>query len=264
MRRRTRLAAWLILAVALAWQPAAARAAARPRFEPTDLEWEDTGVAELDLQVGPVRSSDGPLRIVVPDFEIDLGLLSWLELDLDGAYAVSGPDTGPFSLDHSAPDALWPSVKLGLYGFHDDDAKIGAALGWQVGPKLPVARGSHGLGVESLIVIGGAVRHLILALNVGGFYDPAPDATSARPIGLELGLDLQYKLDNIDRFTLTGELGGTHFISNDPDQAQVTLGFVWTVVPTLDLSITGLLGTPSGGDKYGLLFGISPKVRLFK
>jgi len=177
---------------------------------------------------------------------------------------VSGPDTGPFSLDHSAPDALWPSVKLGLYGFHDDDAKIGAALGWQVGPKLPVARGSHGLDVESLIVIGGAVRHLILALNVGGFYDPAPDATSARPIGLELGLDLQYKLDNIDRFTLTGELGGTHFISSDPDQAQVTLGFVWTVVPTLDLSLTGLLGTPSGGDKYGLLFGISPKVRLFK
>ena len=264
MHRRARFCAWVVLAAALAWRPVGARAATRPRFEPTDLEWEDTGVAEFDLQIGPVRSSDGPRRIVVPDFEIDLGILSWLELDLDGAYAVAGPDTGPFSLDHSAPDALWPSVKLGLFGVHDDEAKIGAALGWQVGPKLPVARGSHGIGVESLLVIGGAIRHLVAALNVGGFYDPAPDATSGHPIGLELGLDLQYKLDNIDRFSLTGELGGTHFISSDPDQAQVTLGFVWTVVPYLDLSLTGLLGTPSGGDKYGLLFGISPKFRLFK
>jgi len=264
MHRRARLCAWVVLAAALAWRPTGARAATRPRFEPTDLEWEDTGVAELDLQIGPVRSSDGPLRIVVPDFEIDLGILPWLELDLDGAYAVSGPDNGPFSLDHSAPDALWPSVKLGLYGVHDDERKIGGAIGWQVGPKLPVAPGAHGLGVESLLVFGGAIRHLVAALNVGGFYDPAPDAVSDRPIGLELGLDLQYKLDDIDRFSLTGELGGTHFISSDPDQAEVTLGFVWTVVPMLDLSITGLLGTPSGGDRYGLLFGISPKVRVFK
>jgi hypothetical protein len=174
------------------------------------------------------------------------------------------PDTGSFSLNHSAPDALWPSVKLGLFGVHDDEAKMGAAIGWQVGPKLPVARGSHGLGVESLLVLGGAIRHLVAALNIGGFYEPAPDAVSNRPVGLELGLDLQYKLDDIDRFSLTGELGGTHFITSDPDQAEVTLGFVWTVVPTLDLSLTGLLGTPSGGDRYALLFGISPKFRLFK
>jgi hypothetical protein len=75
MRRPTRLALGVILAAALAWRPTGARAATRPRFEPTDLEWEDTGVAEFDLQVGPVRSSDGPLRIVVPDFELDHGLL---------------------------------------------------------------------------------------------------------------------------------------------------------------------------------------------
>src|SRR5438045_6340548 len=148
MRRRPRLAAWLVLAAALAWGPAGGRAATRPRFEPTDLEWEDTGVAELDLQVGPVRSSDGPLRIVVPDFELDLGILSWLELDLDGAYAVAGPDTGPLSLDHSAPDALWPSIQLGIYGFHAEGANIGAALGWQVGPKMPVAPGTDAIRVE--------------------------------------------------------------------------------------------------------------------
>jgi hypothetical protein len=53
-------------------------------------------------------------------------------------------------------------------------------------------------------------------------------------------------------------------VSSDPDQLQATLGFVWSVRPTLDLSLTGLVGSLSGGDRYGLLFGISPKVRLFK
>jgi len=186
------------------------------------------------------------------------------EIDLDGAYAVEGPDTGPFSLDHSAPDALWPSVKLGAIGIHDTGSAYGAALGFQIGPKLPVASGAHGLGVEGLMLAGGMVGRLTAVLNLGGFVDPAPDAISGRPIGLEVGLDLQFKLDHIDRFQLTGELGGTHFFSSDPDQLQATLGFVWSARPTLDLSITGLLGSLSGGDRYGLLLGVSPKLRLFK
>ena len=261
MDRCRRVAATILLA-AFAWPMARARATPRPRFEPTDLEWENTGVAELDLQFGPVRGQ-GPWRIVVPDFELDLGLLPWLEIDLDGAYAVEGPATGPFSLDHSAPDALWLSVKLGLYGVHDDGDTFGAALGVQIGPKLPVAAGSHGLGVESLLLSGGTLRRLTAVLNLGGFIDPAPDASSGRQIGVEAGLDLRFKLDHHDRFGLTGELAGTHFLSRDPDQLQATLGFVWSVRPTLDLSITGLVGSLSGGDRYGVLLGISPKVRLF-
>jgi hypothetical protein len=262
MARRRRLAAAIVLAL-LAWLPARAGATPRPRFEPTDLEWEDTGIAELDLQFGPVRGP-GPWRIVVPDFELDLGLLPWLEIDLDGAYAVEGPDTGPFSLDHSAPDALWPSVKLGLYGIHDTGDAFGAALGVQVGPKLPVAPGAHGLGVEALVLGGGMIGRLTAVLNLGAFIDPAPDATSGRQIGMEAGWDLRFRLDQRNRFGLTGELAGTHFTSPDPDQLQVTLGFVWSVRPTLDLSLTGLLGTLSGGDRYGLFLGVSPKVRLFK
>jgi hypothetical protein len=260
MARRRRLAAAIVLV--LAWLPARAGAAPRPRFEPTDLEWEDTGIAELDLQFGPVRGQ-GPWRVVVPDFELDLGLLPWLEIDLDGAYAVEGPDTGPFSLDHSAPDALWPSVKLGLYGVHDTGDAYGAALGVQVGPKLPVAPGAHGLGVEGLLLGGGMAGRLTAVLNLGGFIDPAPDANSGRQIGMEVGLDLRLRLDQRNRFGLTGELGGTIFTSPDPNQLQLTLGFVWSVRPTLDLSLTGLLGTLSGGDRYGLFLGVSPKVRLF-
>ena len=261
MGRRPRIAATLL--AALAWFPASGRAAQRPPFEPTDLEWEDTGVVELDLQLGVVRGQ-GPWRIVVPDFELDLGLLPWLELDLDGAYAVEGPNMGPFSLDHSAPDALWPSVKLGILGIHDDGAAFGAAFGVQIGPKLPIAPGARGLGVESLILAGGIVGRLTSVLNFGGFIDPAPDAISGRRIGIELGLDLRFKLDNHDRYGLTGELSGTRFISSDPDQLQATLGFVWSVHPTLDLSVVGLFGSLSGGDRYGVLLGISPKLLLFK
>ncbi|MFL5305089.1 MAG: hypothetical protein ACJ8F1_07735 [Polyangia bacterium] len=261
MARGPSVAAVVVLA-AFACLPARAGARARPRFEPTDLEWEDTGVAELDLQFGPVRGQ-GPWRIVVPDFELDLGLLPWLEIDLDGAYAVEGPATGPFSLDHSAPDALWLSAKLGVYGIHDAGGAFGAALGFQVGPKLPVAPGAHGLGVESLVLTGGMVGRLTAVLNLGGFIDPAPNAISGRQTGVEAGLDLQFRLDAQNRFGLTGELGGTHFISPDPDQLQATLGFVWSVRPTLDLSLTGLIGSLSGGDRYGLLLGVSPKVRLF-
>jgi hypothetical protein len=65
----------------------------RPLFEPTDLEMERTGVLDIDVQVGAIRSP-GPWRAVMPDFELDFGLLPYLELDLDGAYAVESPSTG--------------------------------------------------------------------------------------------------------------------------------------------------------------------------
>src|SRR5690349_8821618 len=84
--------------IAVGGREAGARRGVRPLFEPTDLELEEAGVAELDVQVGTIRSQ-GPARLVVPDFELDLGLLPNLELDVDGAYAIegSGPAAGPFA-----------------------------------------------------------------------------------------------------------------------------------------------------------------------
>jgi hypothetical protein len=236
--------------------------AIRPLFEPTDLELEDTGVTEVDLQLGAIRSQ-GPWRAVLPDFEVDFGVLPWLELDLDGAYAIEGPSTGPFSFDHAAPDSLWPSVKLGLYDDHDGTAGRSDAFGMQVGPKLPVASGAHGVGFESLLLLGYVFHHLHTVLNAGGFIDPAPDAMSGRPIGIELGLDLDFDLDDIDRFSLTGELSGVAFVSNDPHQLLATSGFTWSVTKSLDLSVVGLWGFLAGSDRYGVLLGVSPKFRFW-
>jgi hypothetical protein len=243
--------------------PAGASARPRPRFEPTDLEWEETGVAEVDLEFGAIRSP-GPWRFVIPDFELDFGIHHNVELDLDGAYAVEGPDSGSFSFDHAVPDALWPSVKVGLWDDHDDEAKTARAIGIQIGPKLPVAHGAHGIGAEGLIVVGGRLIALNAVLNIGGFVEPTQDATSSRQYGAEVGLDLELELDRQNRFQWTGELAAAYFISHDPNQLHATSGITWSASPTLDLSVVGVFGFLAGDDRYGILFGIEPKLRLFE
>jgi hypothetical protein len=259
--RVPRLAAALtLIAFALASRFAAARA--RPRFEPTDLEMEDAGMFEVDLEVGFIRSQ-GPARLVIPDFELDLGILPNLEIDIDGAYAIEGPDTGPFSLDHAAPDNLWLAAKLGIFDDHDEETHAGRAVGLQIGPKLPSARGAHGLGVESLLLVGGSTRLATAVFNLGGFVDPAPDAASPRPVALEGGIDLEVRLGGGDHFQVTGELAGVRFKSTYANQLGVTGGINWSPNENLDISLVGLVGFLSGNDRFGILLGVAPKMRLF-
>src|SRR5690349_10275820 len=95
-----------VVAAGLALWPALALARPHRRlFEPTDLELERPGVLELDLQAGLVRGPDA-FRLSIPDAELDVGLLPDLEIDLDGAFALEGPDGGALSFDHLAPDNL--------------------------------------------------------------------------------------------------------------------------------------------------------------
>jgi len=243
--------------------PAAVSARPRPRFEPTDLEWEATGVAEVDLEFGAIRSP-GPWRFVIPDFELDFGVYHNIELDLDGAYAVEGPDNGSFALDHSVPDSLWPSVKIGIWNDHDYVRRRARAIGIQLGPKLPVARGAHGLGGEGLLVLGGRLIALNAVVNLGGFVEPAQDAVSSRQYGAEAGIDLELELDAHNRFQWTGELAAAWFLSHDPNQLHATTGITWSASPNLDLSVVGIFGFLSGDDRYGVLFGIEPKLRMFE
>jgi hypothetical protein len=253
-------AALMVATIAL---PAAVSARPRPRFEPTDLEWEETGVAEFDLEFGAIRSP-GPWRFVIPDFELDFGILHNVELDLDGAYAVEGPDSGAFAWDHSVPDSLWPSVKVGLWNDHDYETKRARAIGIQVGPKVPIARGSHGIGGEALLVLGGRIYPLNVVLNLGGFVEPAQDATSSRQVGGEAGIDLELELGSQNRFQWTGELATAYFVSNDPNQLHATTGITWSATPNLDLSVVGVFGFLAGDDRYGILLGIEPKLRMFE
>ncbi len=253
----------LVLIAAL---PAVALGAGRPqpRFEPTDLELEDPGVLDVDLQIGPAKGQ-GAWRLVVPDFEIDLGLRPNVELDLDGAWAWEGATSGPGStlFDHTAPDNLWPSVKLGLFDRHDEEAHTAWALGVQVGPKLPVAPGTSGVGVEGLALSGRAVGRTHLVLNLGALVDP-DNAGSGRPAGIEAGLDIDIDLDAQGTFSFSGELGGVYYLSSDPHQGAATAGVTWAVTDHMDLSVVALVGVLSGSDTFALFFGFSPKVTLWK
>jgi hypothetical protein len=241
-----------------------ARAAKHPRFEPTDLEIEKPGTAEVDVQFGPVR---GPTawRVVVPDFELDLGLLDNVELDLDGAYAVEGVDAGklgPALLDHQAPDNLWPSVRVALGDWHNRSTDRWFALGVQGGPKIPIANGASGIGFEGLLLLGFKSDPARVILNVGGIVDPRNDSTGTRPVGVELGADIQVDLVP-DHWAAIGELGGIFFTSNDAHQLAATAGIQWSANEQLDFSVVALVGFASGSDPFGVLFGVSPKLAVW-
>jgi hypothetical protein len=250
-----------IALVALCTAAAPARAAGRrlrPRFEPTDLELEETGTLEADLQVGAVRGGDTS-RIVIPDLELDVGLLRNLEIDLDGAYAIEGPEDGSLGFDHAAPDSLWAAAKIGLASVDRPDA--GAGLGVQIGPKFPVAPGTHGLGAEVVVLAGARAGRWHLVANLGAFVDPASDG--GRPHGLEGGVDVDLDLDPRGTWSLTGELAGVRFWSPDPHQLVATAGVAWAATRNLELSATGLFGFLDGGDKAAVLLGIAPKLSLW-
>lgn len=244
----------LVVLVVVA-QPA--YAAKHPRFEPTDLEMENPGITEIDLQLGPMRGGSA-WRLVVPDFEIDLGILERVELDLDGAYAIEGvPVGGPVLFDHSLPDNLWPSLKLELADWHDHTW----ALGTQLGPKIPLAPNSSGVGFEGLVLVGRAAGAWHAIVNAGFITDPHV-GTAPRPTGIEGGLDLQIDIVK-DRWAFLGELGGIYYTSPDAHQLAATAGIQYSVNEQLDLSIVALVGFASGSDPYGLLFGVSPKLAVW-
>jgi hypothetical protein len=258
-RRRLFTLAWLASCLVVA-----STAEARPRqhFEPTDLELEDPGKLDVDLQFGVVRGP-GPYRAVTPDTEIDLGIADDLELDLDLAYGVEAAGVGVFSASHSTLDNAWLSTKIGLAAFRDPAQKTDFAVGLQMGPKVPLAKDARGVGYEALVLLGYGVSRTHFVLNLGGLVDPGVEVFRRRPAGIEIGLDIDQDLDRDGVVSLLGEIAGVHYTSRDPDQFQVTYGVQLEPDPDLDLSLVGLAGAPPGTDRWGILFGFSPKFTLW-
>ena len=263
MRQSFTIGTALLFAFVLAASAVPARAAAVRRiFEPTDLELEESGVVELDLQFGWIRGPSNH-RVSAPDFELDIGLTKSLELDVDGAFSLEGPDGGGFSPSHFNRDNLWVGAKIGLVAWADEESHQSFAFGLQVGPKLPVAPGSHGVGLELLMLAGFHRGCTTVVLNAGFLADPLPDhAGTPRPKGLEGGLDLKVDLPGNGKWAVIGELGGVRFLSEDPHQLVGTAGIAYDAWKWLTLSLVGLAGFLDGNDRYGFLFGVAPKVRF--
>ncbi|MFO0761747.1 MAG: hypothetical protein U0359_35215 [Byssovorax sp.] len=237
--------------------------AAKHHFEPTDLELQDPGWLEADLQMGFAQSS-GPARLVLPDAEINIGVSERVEIDLDFALGLEGAPDRRFSLDHLSRDNLWLASKIGLWDSVDDVAHTAWALGIQLGPKLPAAAGARGIGSEAHLLVGRTIRATHLVLNTGAVIDPGAEVSRKRPIGVELGLDLDQDLDKDGAFSLLAEVGGIHYFTGDPDALQATAGLQWSPSSYLDLSLSALAGLPPGSDRFAILLGVSPKLRLWK
>jgi hypothetical protein len=230
------------------------------RFEPTDLELQTPGVAELDLQFGVTHSEgSGGNRLTMPDFELSLGLLHNLEFDLEGTFSLQGFDQAQPSL---AGDPLWPSVKLGLYDARDDDADSTFAVGLQLGPRVPTI-GARGLGYAALALVGFGSPRTHVTLNAGGGVDPGDAITSGQSKSVVGGVDVGLDLDAKGTWSLLGELEVAHYASADPDELAATFGPSWSVSPYLDLSAIALVGFLPGGDRVAALVGCSPKVPLW-
>jgi hypothetical protein len=231
----------------------------RPFFEPTDIALEEPGTLALELQLGVARSDDAA-RLVMPDFELDLALWSFLELDIDGAYALAGSQDRPFAFSQAAPDTLWVALKTGFVDLRDEAHARAFAVGAQLGPKLPMPT-THGVGFEALLLVGTLLGPVHLVWNAGGFIDSAITGSTGRPSGIELGVDEELELSR--RSKLVGSASYVHFVSNDPDQLLITAGAAWTPFEALELSVLAMVGALPGGDRYGLLLGVAPKFRLF-
>jgi hypothetical protein len=249
---------WSLVAAAALMVPRGASARPlRPRFEPTDLELEEPGIVEVDLQVGFVQGA-GPYRLVVPDLELDFGVFRNLEIDLDWTEAIEQP------FDHTVQDNVWLSAKVGLYDSEAPGHASSWALGVQFGPRFAAAPGARGAGFEGLVLVEYEHKRIHLVFNSGGIVDPpmpGPTGGSYRPEGLETGINVQIDIDRAGVWSMIGSIAAVYYFSIDPHQLLFTAGAAWTPRPWLSLSLTALAGALAGGDRYGFLIGYSQKLR---
>jgi hypothetical protein len=266
MRRASQVAIAFVLVLAIP-RVAAARRGIRPLFEPTDLELEEPGTTELDVQVGLIHGRE-PWRLVIPDFEVDVGLLRNLEIDVDGAYALEAHVPGSLRFGSPVPDNLWLAAKVGLVDWGDLTAPgpEGAdawAVGLQAGPKLPISPDSSRLGVEGLVLLAHVVGKNHFAANGGAFYDPIPAPGLGRPFAVEGGLAFDRDLDAAGHYQVTASAAGVRFLSSYPNQLVGSAGLGWSPTPWTQVTLTGLAGFFAGSDRYGALLGLAQKVRFW-
>lgn len=124
-------------------------AAYKRRFEPTDLELEEAGMLQADVQLGFLQS-DGPGRLVLPDAELDLGRPVGAVAGLDAEYELNDQF------------AILGAVGTVIY-FSGDPHELEGALGLQWSPTETLDVSMMGLvglppGSDRYGVLVGAAR----------------------------------------------------------------------------------------------------------
>lgn len=239
----------------------AAQAEGRRRFEPTDLRLQPAGVAEIDLQGGPVAGEDGK-RAFVPDFETSLGIGSHIELEIDGTFGLDDY-TDPIFLDNTLI-----AVRVAMFDEPDEPGSTSAwSGGFQAGPRLPTLPGRRLLGFEGLAIVGRSTGRMHVFFEAGTILDPLEPvpgrARLGRPFGLEGGIDFDLDLDERGTWSVIAELGAIKYLSPQLDQLHLAAGPQLKVTPWLDVSLVGLVGALPGGDRLGLFLGADTRFKVF-
>jgi hypothetical protein len=242
----------------------ASHAGARPtrfRFEPTDLRLEPKGMAELDLQVG-VTHGDGSAanRVILPDFEFDLGLTPNVELNIDGAFGFDRYDQ---TSRRYVGEPLWTGVKLGFGEFRNAAQTQSFAIGMQLGPRFPTVGDTRGVGYGALALFGLNARKVHTALNAGGFVDPGPEITRGQPKSLLGGIFFVLDLDEQAVWTFDAELAVAYHSDTYANEVSGGLGVSYDPSKNLELQLIGIAGFLPGYDRLTLLAGMTPKFDLF-
>jgi hypothetical protein len=200
----------------------------------------------------------------MPDVEVDIGLTRNVEVDIDGQYSIEGPRAGGYRLDRPGPDNLWVASKLGLWDAREPLRNRAWALGLQLGPKIPIAHAARGAGFEGLVLLGRTIGQSHIAMNLGAVVDPGQSVSRGRASGIEGGLDVSVPVDRRGVWTVLGEVGGVRFLSKEAHQLHCTAGVSWAAGKSTDVSLIGLLGLLSGGDRYGVLMGVAQRFSVLE
>ncbi|HEX5658380.1 MAG TPA: hypothetical protein VFX59_14355 [Polyangiales bacterium] len=241
------------MGVLLAAAPVEARVF-RARFDPETLELQKPGNLELNVMTGGLYGDgvDGS-RYILPDLEVDLGVLSWLEVSIDGAFSLTNLGTSDVGL---GGDPLWTSARFELLNLKQDNQEHTTfGMGLQVGPRFRTIDNARGVGLGALLLAGGGTKELRVVGNLGTFLDR--DQAGA----LVYGAAVEYDLELRRKWTLQGQFAGAHYYGDtqgdtDPNQAFLLAGFGTEVTETLQLSLLGLLGFAKG-DRLGLMASVT-------
>jgi hypothetical protein len=249
-----KFAGWgIALAALLSAAPARARVF-RARFDPETLELQKPGNLEVNVQAGGLYGDgvDGS-RVIVPDFELDLGVLKWLEVSIDGVFSVTNVGTPELKV---GGDPLWTSARFELLNLKQDNQEHTTfGMGLQVGPRFRTIDNARGVGLGALLLIGGGSKTLRLVGNLGTFLDREQAGA------LVYGAAVEYDLELRRKWTLQGQFAGAHYFGNtngdtDPNQALLLAGGGTEVTETLQLSLLGLFGLAKG-DRLGLMAAVT-------
>jgi hypothetical protein len=231
----------------------------RARFEPDTLELQDPGKLELDMQVGALYGDgvDGS-RVILPDMDLEIGIASWLEIDIDGAFTVTQLGTGRPEL---GGDPLWTSLRFELLNMEDEDGD-NFGVGLQVGPRFRTVDNARGVGLGAVALIGGGSKTLHAVGNFGTFVD------QEQAVALVYGAGLQWEFELRRKWSLVGQLAGAHYFGEvgedeDPDQTFLQFGFGTPLNDALEVELLAVAGPFARGDRAGLLAGITWDSRLW-